>query len=121
MALLKTSDGRLYTTIANDGIWTNDPSFKATLIQHIDLTSSEESLRARWKANELTITYTTPTATQTKIGLYDLLGRQIDIIADEVISAGETTITKQLPSLASGTYFVVATTSHGRSLSKVVK
>ncbi len=121
LRLLKTSDGRLYTSLADNGIWTNDASFKATRVQHYDRLASVSSLSARVISNSIEATYITPQASQTTIALYDLLGREIEVLADDFFTAGETTITKPIASLPSGTYFVVATTPTGRQLCKVLK
>ncbi len=118
LALLKLSDGRIVVSFSHNGLWTNDASYKSSVI-HRQKTVASELLQATASSGMLTVVYSSAEASATTIVLYDLLGREVLVLADQYMSPGETTISFVLPSLPPGTYFVVATAANGRTLCKI--
>jgi hypothetical protein len=66
-----------------------------------------------------TITYSIPARSRIRLSVYDVLGRQITILRDDIEPAGEHRATFDSRGLASGTYFLLLETPEGMLTSKI--
>lgn len=76
--------------------------------KHGDL-PTELALRAAYPnpvATRATVPFDLPTAGPVRVGLYDVLGREVGVLVDESREAGRHTATLETGALAPGVYFV---------------
>jgi hypothetical protein len=67
-----------------------------------------------------TIQFSIPTTAMTTLRVYDLLGREVRVLVQEVLNAGVYKVSFEGSSLTSGTYFYVLTSGQNRIAKKMV-
>jgi hypothetical protein len=67
-----------------------------------------------------TVSYSLPTASHVMLGIYDLLGREVTILANESQAAGEHSVVWNAATLASGVYLLRLETNRGMLTTKAV-
>jgi hypothetical protein len=55
---------------------------------------------------QTTIVYEIPWRTHVRIGLFDLLGRELRVLADHIVEAGMQRVTVNADGLSSGVYYI---------------
>jgi hypothetical protein len=66
------------------------------------------------------IQFVIPNAGRVEIAVYDILGRQISILANTVMNAGEHRLSWNAKDMSSGTYFVTLSFFHRRDIKRVI-
>jgi hypothetical protein len=66
------------------------------------------------------IRFTLPHTEHAKLIIYDVTGRQVKVLTNEVLSAGEHSVTFDVPDLSSGVYFVRLDAGHQMQTEKLV-
>ncbi len=67
-----------------------------------------------------TISYTVPKTADVRINIFDVLGRRVALLVDDVVSAGTHTVTFRADHLASGVYFYVLHAADAHLVRKMV-
>jgi hypothetical protein len=66
------------------------------------------------------IRFSLPHAEQAKLTIYDVTGRQVQVLANEVLDSGEHHVTFSSTNLASGVYFIRLEAGHQIQTAKIV-
>ncbi len=121
IALLKTSDNRLYVSLEQHGLWTNDIRYSESAIDQSIVSIPTNSVKARMTHNTLITTITTTTYGHSTIELYDVLGRRVATVGEGEYEMGSKTFDYNMSSLPNGYYVVVASLPDSRQSVKVIK
>ncbi len=116
--ILSLDDKRVYVSVEDYGIWTNDLNLNSVHIPY----SSKDNIRVSYdgSGNEKAIYLTLSEQKDITLALYDILGKKIMQIADGVYEHGESIIPFTISSVEAGVYVLLMQSKDGVVSEKMI-